>query len=392
MNVGILTFHRSRNYGAFLQAYALCERLNSEPDVHAEIIDFQMRKEITHYAEGFSLSALRHPLRHAHDRANRKKQAALFAKDLERMRLSTPHVVSDSPDDFAHLVRGRYDAIVVGSDEVWKTNGFRGFPSPYWLLGDLGCRKFAYAASARNDFSCLPPDNQRILSDALAGFDFLGVRDALTQTEVAKFAPKEVPVHLCCDPTFLLDFSPDRENGRKLLVERFGVDTKKSVVGIMTENRTVSSAIRQRLPSHSVELVSLYQWQPACVDGSLLSPFEWVDVLSSLDLLVTSFFHAVCFAAKSGIPFLAFGTRGKASKVEEIVSMLGYQAAYFNTASLLLEQRFDSLLSNRLNVSSVRYNLHPQFTAGYLAMLGVLRKRFPSPQGQSNTPNTPPLL
>ena len=42
MKVGILTFHRSLNYGAFLQAVCLCERLNQEKDISAEIIDFDM--------------------------------------------------------------------------------------------------------------------------------------------------------------------------------------------------------------------------------------------------------------------------------------------------------------------------------------------------------------
>ena len=39
MKSGILTFHKSRNYGAVLQAYALCSVLN-KLDVDTEIIDY----------------------------------------------------------------------------------------------------------------------------------------------------------------------------------------------------------------------------------------------------------------------------------------------------------------------------------------------------------------
>ena len=43
MKVGILTYHRSVNYGAYLQALALCKKLNCEQDISAEIIDFRMK-------------------------------------------------------------------------------------------------------------------------------------------------------------------------------------------------------------------------------------------------------------------------------------------------------------------------------------------------------------
>ena len=43
IRIGTLTFHRAVNYGAYLQACALCNRLNQEADIDCEIIDFCMR-------------------------------------------------------------------------------------------------------------------------------------------------------------------------------------------------------------------------------------------------------------------------------------------------------------------------------------------------------------
>ena len=43
MNIGILTFHRAVNYGAFLQSYSLCKALNRESDIKAEVIDYSMQ-------------------------------------------------------------------------------------------------------------------------------------------------------------------------------------------------------------------------------------------------------------------------------------------------------------------------------------------------------------
>ena len=53
MKVGILTFHRSVNYGAYLQALALCKKLNCEQDISAEIIDFRMKCDERHYKYSF---------------------------------------------------------------------------------------------------------------------------------------------------------------------------------------------------------------------------------------------------------------------------------------------------------------------------------------------------
>lgn len=45
MNIGILTFHRPINYGAFLQSFSLSSHLAKEPNFNVEIIDYIAPKE-----------------------------------------------------------------------------------------------------------------------------------------------------------------------------------------------------------------------------------------------------------------------------------------------------------------------------------------------------------
>ena len=41
MRIGILTFHKPVNYGAFLQAFSLSERLKKEfPEAQVEVVDY----------------------------------------------------------------------------------------------------------------------------------------------------------------------------------------------------------------------------------------------------------------------------------------------------------------------------------------------------------------
>lgn len=60
MKIGILTYHSSHNYGAFLQAYALCNALSEKTGNEVEIINFSMEKAENMYKEiaegkGFSI-------------------------------------------------------------------------------------------------------------------------------------------------------------------------------------------------------------------------------------------------------------------------------------------------------------------------------------------------
>lgn len=48
--IGILTFHRSENYGSVLQAWALCQQINTLPGCQAELIDYSNRAQQDLYA------------------------------------------------------------------------------------------------------------------------------------------------------------------------------------------------------------------------------------------------------------------------------------------------------------------------------------------------------
>ena len=47
MKLGILTFHKSINYGAFMQCYALSQRLQRDfPQIEVEVIDYHPSEAI----------------------------------------------------------------------------------------------------------------------------------------------------------------------------------------------------------------------------------------------------------------------------------------------------------------------------------------------------------
>ena len=59
--IGILTFHNACNYGAFLQAKALLEVLNSYSGVQAFIIDYRNSKVTSDYSLSGIFQSLNNP-------------------------------------------------------------------------------------------------------------------------------------------------------------------------------------------------------------------------------------------------------------------------------------------------------------------------------------------
>ncbi|MDO5702495.1 MAG: polysaccharide pyruvyl transferase family protein [Lachnospiraceae bacterium] len=332
MKIGILTYHRAVNYGAYLQACALCGRLGEESGIDAEIIDFRMNKEVRRYdVRTYTLKQKLARIKNGTYFFEKEKYASFMsAWNDPVMKKSAESMVSDSIDDFAAFVRGKYDVIVAGSDEVWKVNNFRGFPSPYFLPGDLGCRKFSYAASARVKFDeVLSAEDHERLRGYLSDFEWIGVRDAYTGDEVEKVLGSGSKVHMCCDPTFLYDFKVPDMGTEDLLMSMKGYDPKKKTVMVMIDSKEEAEALR-RGAGDRYNLVSVFHRHKGYINISGLTPMGWLSLIDRSDMVAASFFHAVCFSIIRNRPFVAIGTRGKKSKLEELLTDERLRARYLD--------------------------------------------------------------
>ena len=50
MKIGILTFHRSFNYGAFMQCFSLVNKLKEDfPNAEFEVVDYTVKRAIDNY-------------------------------------------------------------------------------------------------------------------------------------------------------------------------------------------------------------------------------------------------------------------------------------------------------------------------------------------------------
>lgn len=326
MKIGILTYHLSHNYGAFLQAYALLTRLKNElSDDDIEIIDFNMKT-----AEKYYKKVILSENRFCTVFYNLKRYKN-FKNYVKLLPCGIIKACSDSISDFQEMVKNQYDIIIAGSDEIWRLTGRRGFPNPYWLPGNLGCIKMSYAASSRSDFSSLDHEKFKQLKQFLDDFYYIGVRDASTYENVIRVVEDKTKVHINCDPTLAFPFEYNRKKGQKLLQDKFHIDQSRCTVGFMIADSNTVKLVKKSL-GREYNYVSLFQKHRGTRSNPDITPFEWIDVISALDFFIVSFFHGICFAINTGIPFAAFEKNRKnidGSKISDLLKRTGLENRFY---------------------------------------------------------------
>lgn len=318
MKIGILTYHRSHNYGACLQGYALASWIRDSTGAEAELIDYNMRA-----SERFYRREVLRGRQAVKVVSNVKRHHMFRTAALAGFPLSAERLVTDRVSAFKAMVEGKYDMIVVGSDEVWKL-GFRGFPNPYFLPHVEVPHKLGYGISACCDFSALDREKRAELKRYLDEFKYIGVRDRATQAAIAPYTAKN-RVRLNCDPTFNFDFKPDVQHGKAV------INSNKRTVGFMMADSGKARAIMERF-GDKYHYIALYDAIPGARNLCAVPPFEWIDILSACDFLVTSYFHGMCFAIKGNVPFVMEEIRGgrrEASKSFDILSECGMEERFF---------------------------------------------------------------
>lgn len=329
MRIGILTFQRAYNYGAFLQCYSLQKYIADRfPEHEIEVIDYCSRNmqgyyEISwkNYILGPYNSLTNHGFRkrfrnclsfvyrtvfcgkRGHRYFVKKEIQPLFNKNYHFLPLTKEKLVSDSYEEIISFIdKLKFDVIIVGSDAVWndyQTN----IPSVFYLDKRIHAHKLSYAASSYGmAYRDKEKDEIRRIAQAVDDFEFVGVRDDETAAYVKYILPDKQTVHTC-DPTLTLDLKslPVSVEDVKKKIESYHVDFSKPVIGIMGDLSIVKMV--KDVYGNDVQTVSLFEENKDCTVPLLeLEPFAWAVVFSLFDATFTSYFHGTIFSLKNGTP------------------------------------------------------------------------------------------
>lgn len=375
--IGIMTFHKAYNYGAFLQCYSLQKKVNSiMGNSEIKIIDYCSQNMMEYYKTDiksivfgngeFKLSYIRRYLSNLKQLAINLKydkqyikhirvRNRMFEKVYNRLNLSEKRCISDNLGEIkAFLNQQDYDAIIVGSDAVW--NDYQTcLPNPYYLDTEIRTYKLSYAASSYGmDYAAKSSKELALILKKVKDFKYIGVRDLATYNYMKKIGITSSIYHNC-DPSIFLDLN-DKEFDRekvKLKLQSKGIDFSRPVYGIMGEN-WLGGIVRKML-GEDAQIVSLYiPNKYSDIWLYELNPFEWAVVFSCFTATFTHFFHGTIFSLKNLTPTFCVEWQGDYAqkydtKIQDLLKRLDLTDLYFtkeqveNDDGILFEKMKDSI-------------------------------------------------
>lgn len=298
MRIGILTFHFAINYGAVIQTWALKETLNRLGH-ETFVIDYNpKRRSLPWY-----IYAVRKSLFDA-------RLEFIFRKFVKKN-------LPLAPDSILRI-KGRkekdgWDAIVVGSDQVWNRKYFTekdgGHNRHYFLDGICDdAAKIAYAASIGDGEWGRFDDAEKMVS-AIKLFAGIGVRERVAQDELRKFGVDSTVV---ADPTLLMDksgyecFTCNRGESSTLTNYVFGYSLSgpETCAEILVRCANALNAT-PRFCSIYGGFVDRWRARHPALENAVVSPSpgEWVRMISNAAFVVTDSFHGTMMALLFHRPF-----------------------------------------------------------------------------------------
>lgn len=325
MTVGVLTFHRCINYGSYWQARCLVEgvRALGHDAVLLDHDDPHIRREEWVNALGPQRPA--HTPRHDMRRYAAKTRRFLAA--FERLPQSRRFPLAQ-PEE-----AGSYDAVLVGSDEVWNFCHPWYGSKPIFFGERLRTRRLtSYAASFGNHDAGVDPR----WAESLARFDALSVRDENSRALVAGATGREPALVL--DPCLQFPPPPVRRGGaagRYLAV--YGQDFPP----------WFAAALRGWADRRGMHIVSI-GYRNAFADAQALEvgPEEFSELIAQADAVATNFFHGCVFATLHERPFVAAPSAYRMHKVRDLARRLGAERHVVTAQTPPSE--YDALLSEAL--------------------------------------------
>lgn len=351
MTVGILTFCNTNNYGAELQAYALRKTIEGM-GYEAELIDYRCPSVTANERPHLSspTQALKHPLTALYRMGTypgRVRRQREFERFRSAHQVYGPHITE--PCELAQ----RYEAVVVGSDQVW--NPEITMDDGMFLLEGLDGempRRVAYAASF--GFESIPETWAERCRQALPAFAALGVREHEGAMIIENVTGRRAEVVL--DPTLL----PSRSDWEGIAAPRV-IKGRYVFAYIVQERRSTVHAARAIAQYLGLELVvvdcgGMFYYR-GCRTISHVSPETFLSLVRHADLVVTSSFHGLALSLSLGTEaryVLSADTRNKNSRIRSLARTAHVEAWEIDPAA----DAEDAFRSKRVNFVAIDAALH----------------------------------
>lgn len=315
MKIGILTYHRSHNYGALLQAVAtriVLQKMGHDvsyvdyfPPYHKKMYSFFIWENF----RGLNFKGkFLYILCRIKEYPFRKKRFDNFVSFINK-----------EIEPYCKPLSEQYDIVVYGSDQIWRIQDELGDFNPiYFGAGELCATKhISYAASM--GVMELSDKQKWRLKDLVGHLDSISVREKSLKSLLESMGVKNVCQTL--DPTLLLTAEEwERIIPSNLITEKGYVLLYDLIKGSFDVGAVKKFASERNLKV--IELVGIANRRNSKVLRTTDGPYQFLNLVRNADFVFTSSFHGLVFSLIFNKQFFAAYKKNK-SRAESLLTLLG---------------------------------------------------------------------
>lgn len=315
MKIGIVTYHRTLNYGAVMQSLAtrfVLEDMGHEvyyvdywPKYHREKYEIlpkeKFRKfDILHKTKFLLLLSLRYK--------SKKRRIENFDEFFQT------HIYP-----YCRSVDDSYDVVIYGSDQIWRKQNEIGEYNPFYF-GDNNVKTqhhISYAAS----MGILPVDDADKIKvkELVSHLEKISVREEGLQKLLLSLGYKNVSLSL--DPTLLLN---SNEWDKQLSTEIY-TGAKYVLVYIMGANSFDLEEIKKFAENRELKVIVLRGYattKETETNITAAGPYEFVRLIKNADYVFSASFHGLAFSIIYGKQFFT-SFKSNSERASSLLNQLG---------------------------------------------------------------------
>lgn len=358
MKIGVLTLRLHKNYGGILQNYALTKVLEMlGHEVETINIFWDIRpKGLNKVKVILKRIVKKYVLQREIDILEEEKilaQDVYTTVNTKRFKTQYNHLSKDVyvvPGADFSSINNLYDAIVVGSDQVWRPRYTMGIHKYYLdFITNPKIKKLSYAASFGTDINEYSKEEALVCGKLIERFDGVSVREKSGIKLIEEDLKWNVQPQHHIDPTLLLDPADYmfkgmlKEPSNSLFVYILDIDLQKQkVIDYIASHLSITpyQLLARGLSNKSQDIIPPVE--------------DWLSGIMNARFVITDSFHGCVFSILFHKPFIVYGNseRGMA-RFDSVLKTFGLEDRFINNPSQFTTKLVDTQIDWE-KVESVR--------------------------------------
>ena len=315
MKIGMLTLPFNNNYGGYLQAYALMTVLKGMGHDVELIYRKHNYRPLSLRIKYFIKTWVKCLLGQKHELFIMDQEKELRYKGQALMPFVDKYIAPKTIPLFSTAqlrkeCKGKYDAIVVGSDQVWRPDYVPNIENFFLdFIDNPQILKLSYAASFGTSSPIYSDKEKRICGDLIKKFDAVSVRERSGVDVICNFGWSNGCEEVVLDPTMLLDLKS---------YEQFIIPSNEedyAVAYILDMDEDKECGLRDIARELALPMKNL------SLSGTRLFSMEmWLSCLHNSKFIVTDSFHGAVFSILFKRDFIVYANQERG--VDRLSSLL----------------------------------------------------------------------